>query len=60
MTELQGGWFSLVTQTLSEEHYSDARHFKAIGLMSILGGCTGINYYMFLVERILRVGGLEV
>ena len=47
VTELQGGWFSLVTQTLSEEHYSDARHFKAIGLMSILGGCTGINYYMF-------------
>ena len=47
VTELQGGWFSLVTGTLSEEHYSDARHFKAIGLMSMLGGCTGINYYMF-------------
>lgn len=46
VTELQGGWFSLVTGTLSEDHYSDARHFKAIGLMSILGGCTGINYYM--------------
>lgn len=47
VTELQGGWFSLVTGMLSEEHYSDARHFKAIGLMSMLGGCTGINYYMF-------------
>lgn len=47
VTELQGGWFSLVTGTLSEEHYSDARHFKAVGLMSILGGCTGINYYMY-------------
>ncbi len=47
VTELQGGWFSLVTGRLSEEHYSDARHFKAIGLMSMLGGGTGINYYMF-------------
>lgn len=47
VTELQGGWFSTVTGTLSEEHYSDARHFKAIGLMSMLGGSTGINYYMF-------------
>jgi len=47
VTELQGGWFALVTKTLSEEHYSDARHLKAIGLMSLLGGATGINYYMF-------------
>nr|WP_199078558.1 beta-galactosidase [Pedobacter sp. ASV19] len=47
VTELQGGWFSLVTGTLSEEHPSDARHFRALGLMSILGGGTGINYYMF-------------
>ncbi len=47
VTELQGGWFSLVTGTLSEEHYSDDRHFKALGLMSMLGGATGINYYMF-------------
>lgn len=47
VTELQGGWFSLVTGQLSEDHYSDARHFKAIGLMSMLGGATGINYYMF-------------
>lgn len=46
VTELQGGWFSLVTGSLSEEHYSDARHFKAIGLMTLLGGGTGINYYM--------------
>lgn len=48
VTELQGGWFSLVTGTLSEEHYSDDRHFKALGLMSMLGGATGINYYMFV------------
>ncbi len=47
VTELQGGWFSLVTGTLSEEHESDARHFNAIGMMSLLGGATGINYYMF-------------
>lgn len=47
VTELQGGWFSLVTGRLSEEHYSDARHFKALGLMSMLGGATGLNYYMF-------------
>ncbi|WP_418359849.1 beta-galactosidase [Sphingobacterium detergens] len=47
VTELQGGWFSLVTGRLSEEHYSDDRHFKAIGLMTMLGGGTGINYYMF-------------
>ncbi|NQX40885.1 Glycosyl hydrolases family 35 [Pedobacter steynii] len=47
VTELQGGWFSLVTQRLSEEHESDVRHFNAIGMMSLLGGATGINYYMF-------------
>jgi len=47
VTELQGGWFSLVTGRLSEDHYSDDRHFKAIGLMTMLGGGTGINYYMF-------------
>jgi hypothetical protein len=47
VTELQGGWFSLVTGQLSEENYSDARHFNAIGLMSLLGGASGINYYMF-------------
>lgn len=47
VTELQGGWFSLVTGGLSEDHYSDDRHFKALGLMTILGGGTGINYYMF-------------
>lgn len=47
VTELQGGWFSLVTGRLSDEHYSDARHFRAIGLMSMLGGATGLNYYMF-------------
>lgn len=47
VTELQGGWFSLVTGRLSEDHYSDDRHFKAIGLMTMLGGGTAINYYMF-------------
>ena len=47
VTELQGGWFSLVTRSLSESHYSDYRHFKAVGLMSILGGSTGLNYYMY-------------
>ena len=47
VTELQGGWFSLVPVRLSEDHYSDARHFKAVGLMSLLGGAGGINYYMF-------------
>lgn len=45
--ELQGGWFSLVTGGLSEDHYSDARHFRALGLMTLLGGAAGINYYMF-------------
>jgi hypothetical protein len=47
VTELQGGWFSTVTGRLSEEHESDYRHFYALGMMSILGGATGINYYMF-------------
>ncbi|MBV8251437.1 MAG: beta-galactosidase [Chitinophaga sp.] len=47
VTELQGGWFSLVTQRLSEGHYSDDRHLNAISLMSMLGGATGLNYYMF-------------
>ena len=47
VTELQGGWFSLVTGGLSDDHYSDERHFKALGLMTILGGGTGINYYMY-------------
>ncbi|WP_212003995.1 beta-galactosidase [Chitinophaga sp. HK235] len=47
VTELQGGWFSLVSGRLSEENYSDARHLNAISLMSLLGGATGINYYMF-------------
>lgn len=47
VTELQGGWFSLVTGRLSEENFSDDRHFKAMGLMTMLGGGTGINYYMY-------------
>jgi hypothetical protein len=32
---------------LSEENYSDARHSNAIHLMSLLGGATGLNPYMF-------------
>jgi len=48
VTELQGGWFSLVGGKLSEEHYSDARHYNAINLMSLLGGATGLNTYMFV------------
>ena len=47
VTELQGGWFSLVTGGLSEDNYSDVRHFNAINLMTLLGGGTGINHYMF-------------
>ena len=47
VTELQGGWFSLVGDRLSEENYSDARHFNAVHLMSLLGGATGLNPYMF-------------
>jgi hypothetical protein len=46
--ELQGGWFSLVGGSLAEEHYSDARHYNAISLMSLLGGATGLNTYMFV------------
>lgn len=48
VTELQGGWFSLVGDRLSEENYSDARHLNAIHLMSLLGGATGLNPYMFV------------
>jgi hypothetical protein len=47
VTELQGGWFSLVGERLSEDNYSDARHSNAIHLMSLLGGATGLNPYMF-------------
>ena len=52
VTELQGGWFSLVGDRLSEDNYSDARHYNAISLMSLLGGAAGLNTYMF-------VGGTE-
>ncbi len=48
VTELQGGWFSLTGERLSEENYSDARHFNAIYWMSLLGGATGLNPYMFV------------
>jgi len=47
VTELQGGWFSTVAGRLSEDHESNHKHFYAIGMMSILGGATGLNYYMF-------------
>lgn len=49
----------LVTGRLSEENYSDARHFKAVGLMSLLGGATGINYYMFFEALIWPDGEPE-
>ena len=48
VTELQGGWFALTGEKLSEDHYSDARHYNAISLMSLLGGVTGLNTYMFV------------
>ena len=48
VTELQGGWFSLVGGQLSEDNYSDARHYQAISLMSLLGGAAGLNTYMFV------------
>ncbi len=48
VTELQGGWFALVGDRLAEDNYSDARHFNAIHLMSLLGGATGLNPYMFI------------
>lgn len=47
VTELQGGWFSTVGGGLSDNHPSDWRHFNAISQMSILGGATGLNPYMF-------------
>ena len=48
VTELQGGWFALVGDRLSEDNYSDSRHYNAISLMSLLGGATGLNTYMFV------------
>lgn len=47
VTELQGGWFSTVGGRLSEDHESDYRHYRAIALMAMLGGATGLNTYMF-------------
>lgn len=46
--ELQGGWFATVGGRLSEDHYSDARHYQAINIMSMLGGATCLNPYMFV------------
>jgi len=48
VTELQGGWFSTVGGTLSEDHYSNDRHFYALSMMSIAGGATGIFPYVFI------------
>ena len=48
VTELQGGWFSGIGGALSEDHYSDAAHFNAIHFMSLLGGATVLNPYMFV------------
>lgn len=48
VTELQGGWFSTVAGSLSEDHHSDARHFNAIHWMSLLGGATGLDPYVFV------------
>ena len=48
VTELQGGWFATVKGPLSEDNYSDDKHFYALGMMSILGGSTGIFPYVFV------------
>lgn len=48
VTELQGGWFSTIGGSLSEDHYSDARHSNAIHWMSLLGGATGLTPYVFV------------
>lgn len=48
VTELQGGWFATVVGKLSEEHFSDDRHFYAIAMMSIAGGSTGLFPYVYV------------
>lgn len=48
VTELQGGWFATLGGGLPDQHYSDARHFRATHLMGLLGGATGLNPYMFV------------
>lgn len=45
--ELQGGWFSTVGGSLSEDSYLDGRHARGMALMAMAGGATGLNYYMF-------------
>lgn len=45
--ELQGGWFSTVGGSLSENSYLDGRHARGMALMAMAGGSTGLNYYMF-------------
>ena len=48
VTELQGGWFATIGGALSDDHYSDARHFNAIHWMSLLGGAGGLTPYVFV------------
>ncbi|HLP04589.1 MAG TPA: beta-galactosidase [Paludibacter sp.] len=48
VTELQGGWFSTLKGTMSEDHFSNEKHFYALGMMSVLGGSTGIFPYVFV------------
>ena len=48
VTELQGGWFSLVGGWLSEDMHSKAAHYNAVNMMSLLGGATVLNPYMFV------------
>jgi len=48
VTELQGGWFSTIGGGLSEDSHSDAKHYQAINIMSLLGGATILNPYMFV------------
>jgi hypothetical protein len=48
VTELQGGWFATIGGALSEDSHSDAKHYQAINIMSLLGGATIINPYMFV------------
>lgn len=45
--ELQGGWFSTVGGSMSEDFHLDGRHARGMALMGIAGGGTGLNYYMF-------------
>ncbi|MCI0500109.1 MAG: beta-galactosidase [Planctomycetales bacterium] len=48
VAELQNGWFATIGGSLSEDHYSDSRHFSAIHWMSLLGGASGLVPYVFV------------